>query len=112
MFALAAATASHLRGDYDQAEDFIRLAGPAGEALDAALLRAKIEWDRGNNAEALWQLHQLAAAAPANAAIHHELIVRLRMEGRAAEARRLSVEYQIAYPHLAMPRVELLEAYR
>jgi len=112
LFALAAATASCFRGEYDQAEDFLRLAPGLAGSRDGRLLTAKIEWDRGFRARALAQLRRIADESPHDAELHRELVMRLRQQKLGEEARRRTLAFQIAHPQLAAPRIELIEAYR
>jgi hypothetical protein len=111
VFALAAATGSHLRGHYDQAEDQLRLAPRLAESREGRLLGAKIEWDRGYRELSLVQLRQLMQERPDDLEIHEYLVSRLRAAGYLDEARRESLAFQIAHPALPGPRIELLEAY-
>ena len=112
LLALGAATAYFFRGDYDQAEDFLRVAPRLAESRDGRLLSAKLEWDRGYRELALVQLRRLAAELPQDAEVHRELVSHLRQHGLMDEARRSSLAFQIAFPALPGPRIELLYAYR
>jgi Flp pilus assembly protein TadD len=112
LLALGAATATYFRGNYDQAEDFLRAVPGLATARDGRLLAAKIEWDRGYRELALLEFRALAAALPHDAEVHRELVAHLRQLGRADEARRSSVAFQIAHPQWPGPRITLLTAYR
>lgn len=112
LLALAAATASFFRGNYDQAEDFLRAVPKLAESRDGRLLAAKIEWDRGYRELALVQFRRLAAELPGDHEVHRELVGHLRAHGLMDEARRSSLSFQIAFPAQAGPRIELLYAYR
>jgi len=112
LLALAAATASFFRGNYDQAEDFLRATPKLAESRDGRLLAAKIEWDRGYRELALVRFRQLAAELPGDLEVRRELVAHLRQHGQMDEARRSSLALQIAYPALPGPRIELLYAYR
>src|SRR5687767_11997907 len=70
LLALAAATASYFRGNYDQAEDFLRGVPRLAESRDGRLLVAKIEKERGYHELALLQMRQLAAEIPLDVEIH------------------------------------------
>ncbi len=112
LLAQAAATASYLRGNYDQAEDFLQRAPTLATSAAGRLLSAKIEYDRGYRELGLLRLRQLAVVAPRHVEIQRELIDRLRREGFHDEARRAAMSLQIAHPGLAGPRLDLLAAYR
>jgi hypothetical protein len=109
--ALAGATASYLRGKYDQAEDFLRATPQLDTSRDGRLLLAKIDGERGYRELALVRLRGLAAELPGDNEVHAELVRRLRQAGLGAEARRRTLAFQIAHPHLASSRLELLRAY-
>jgi tetratricopeptide (TPR) repeat protein len=72
----------------------------------------KIEWVRGYRELALLRLRQLAAELPHDAEIARELVTALRAAGRADEARRTNLSFQIAHPTLAGPRITLLQSFR
>jgi predicted Zn-dependent protease len=112
LLALAAATASFFRGDFDQADDFLNLVPGLGSSREGRLLAAKLDWARGYRPLALVSLRALAAERPHDTEVHVELVNRLRDAGRRDEARRLSLAFQIAYPALPGPRIELLRALR
>ena len=111
LLALAAATASYFRGDYDQADDFLHSTPHLADSRDGRMLTAKIHWERGYRDLALLQLRELAAEFPDDGEIHAALVSYLGEHGFHAEARRLSLAYQIAHPTLPGPRIELLHAY-
>jgi hypothetical protein len=108
----AAATASLLRGNYDEAEDFLRSVPGATSSREGSLLAVRLDWERGFRFLALLQLRHLSRAHPADPEIYAELIRCLRRSGHADEAHRASISFQIARPDLLAPRIDLLEAYR
>ena len=112
LLALGAATASFFRGNYDEAEDFLRAAAKLADSRDGRLLAAKIEWDRGYRELALVQFRQLAVERPGDQEVHRELVGHLRQHGLVDEARRRGLTFQIAFPTQVGPRIELLYAYR
>ncbi len=111
LFALAAATASYFRGNYDRADDFLHAEPRLPFSRDGRLLEARIGWERGYCELALLQLRALASELPDDSEIHAELVTRLGERDRPDEARRLSLGFQIAHPALPGPRIELLHAY-
>ena len=112
LLALAAATASYFRGNYDQADDFLHLAPSLAHSRDGLLLVAKIDWDRGYRDLALLQLRTLSAQLPNDSEIQSELTAHLREHGLHDEARRSSLAFQFAHPDLPGPRIGLLNAYQ
>lgn len=112
LLALAAASAAFFRGNYDQAEDFIRAVPALAESRDGRLLSTKLEWDRGHRELALVQLRRLAEEFLGDAEVHRELVSHLRQHGLRDEARRSSLGFRIAFPAEPGPRIELLYAYR
>lgn len=112
LLALAAATASFFRGNYDAADDFLHSVPLLSQSRDGRLLEAKIENDRGYRDLALLRLGELAAEFPDDTEVHTELATRLDRAGQTDDARRLALAFQIAHPTLPGPRLDLLRAYR
>ncbi|HVS54393.1 MAG TPA: hypothetical protein VHD62_18700 [Opitutaceae bacterium] len=110
--ALAGATARYFRGDYDHAENLLRLGPRLADSREGRLLLAQIEAARGWHELALVELRALAAEFPRDPEVHAELVQRLRASGRRDEARRVSLASHLAQPDAAAPRIELLRAYR
>ena len=108
LVALAAATGSYFRGNFDQAEDFLNLVPTLANSRDGRLLAAKIDWTRGYRELAVISLRALATERPNDNEVHSELVHRLRESGLRDEARRHSLAFQIAHPGLPGPRIELL----
>lgn len=109
---LAGATACHFRGNFDQAEEFLRSNPAIAASLPARQLSAKINWERGHRDLALWELRSLATDFPSAWEVHADLVSRLRLSNLVGEARRASLAFRIAHPELPGPRIELLHAYR
>jgi Tfp pilus assembly protein PilF len=110
LLALAAATASYHRGNFDQAEDYIRIAQLQGHR-EGRLLAQKIDWERGYRDLALNDLRSLAIEFPDDGQVYAELSARLRTSDLSHEARRLSLAFSIAHPNNPRPRIELLRDY-
>ena len=110
LLALAAATASYYRGNFDQAEDYIRIA-QLQRHPEGRLLAQKIDWERGYRDLALNDLRALAVEFPDDSQVYAELIARLRSSDLSHEARRLSLAFSIAHPRNSRPRIELLRDY-
>lgn len=111
LLTLGAAMAHHYRGNYDGAEDLLRQTAQLAASRDGRLLAARIEWDRGHRDLAALLLRKLADDYPHDGETHRDLVNRLRLLGRIDEARRRSIEFQIAHPGLAWPRIDLMNAY-
>jgi len=112
VLALGAATASYYRGNYDQAEDFLRRVPRLAESRDGRFLLARLERERGWPELGLARLRELATEFPRDVELQRELVGQLRAHGRADEARRAALALQIAHPALAGPRLDLLEIHR
>ncbi len=108
--ALAAATAHYFRGNFDQAEDYIRIAD-LGRLREGRVLVAKIDWERGYRDLALIDLRVLALEWPADPQVYSELASKLRESGEIEAARRLTISFQIALPNLVTPRIDLIRIY-
>jgi len=112
LLAFAATMASFHRGNFDQAEDFLRGATGLAASRDGRLLLAKIGWDRGDQQLALMQLRGLAAELPNDWEVQRELVSHLRHHGLQDEARRSGLSFHLAFPDQPPARIELLRAYR
>ena len=109
LIALAAASASFFRGNYDQAEDYMRTYG-LENTRDGRLLATRIAWERGLKDIALAQLGQLASEFPKDEEIYAQSVSYLREAGRDDEARRESFLRAIGNPGDARARIDLLYA--
>ena len=109
LIALAAASASFFRGNYDQAEDFMHTYG-LENTRDGRLLSTRIAWERGLKDIALAQLSQLADEFPKDEEIYAQSVSYLREAGRDDEARRESFLRAIGNPGDARARIDLLYA--
>lgn len=107
---LAAATAHYNRGHFDQAEQLLHDRGLENTA-EGQLLGSRMNWERGYRKLALVQLRGLADDRPQDAAIHGELLRRLRESESHAEARRRVLLFQLAQPAAVAPRLDLIRAY-
>ncbi len=107
ILALAAATATYYRGNFDQAEDYLRRYDLEDE-LEGALLSARISWDRGQKAAAIAKLEADLDKFPNDEPIY-ELLTRFhREEGDNAKARQYAVLRNINAPLSVGPRIDLL----
>ena len=109
LVAMAAASASFFRGNYDQAEDYMRTYN-LDSTRDGRLLSARISWDRGLKDIALGQMAQLTTEFPNDEEIYSQSVSYLREAGQDDEARRESFLRSIANPGDARSRIDLLYA--
>ena len=109
LVAMAAASASFFRGNYDQAEDYMHAFGLEG-SRDGRLLTARIAWERGLKDVALIQLRQLSSEFPDNEEIYAQSVSYLREAGLDNEARRVSLLRSIVSPDDSRSRIDLLYA--
>jgi len=109
LVAMAAASASFFRGNYDQAEDDMSAFG-LESTRDGRLLSARIAWERGLKDIALAQLGQLASDFPDDEEIYSQSVSYLRDAGRDGEARRESLLRSLSHPRDARARIDLLYA--
>lgn len=108
---VAAASAFRL-GQFDSAEDWLRRLPTARPSLEADLLQARIDWERGHRDLVLTQLRQRVDSHPTTPReLHAELLSRLRQSGQLDEWRRRAVSLQISFPNDGRARVELMHAY-
>jgi thioredoxin-like negative regulator of GroEL len=110
LIAMARATAQFFRGNYDAAEDTLRIYRLM-EIPDGQILALRIEWERGERDTALARLQALTEQIPENEQIYAQYAAYLRETGRDDELRRLCVLRQLTYPDRPRPRIDLLYLY-
>ncbi len=111
LVALAAASASYFRGNYDEAEAILRRYQLEG-SRDGRLLVARINWDRGEKDQAIDRLRELANELPNDEEIYTQTVAYLREADRDNEARRESFMRALANPRNARARIDQLYAYQ
>lgn len=109
MIAFAQAQACFYRGNYDEAEDLLRIY-QLDRVRDGLMLTVHIEWDRGEHELALYHLRQLATQLPDDAEIYRQTITWLRELGREDEARNASRVRKITDRANPYPRIDLLHS--
>ena len=107
LIALAAASASFFRGNYDQAEDVMKSYG-LDTTRDGRLLAIRIDWERDLKNLALEHLHQLASEFPNDEEVYAQTVSYLRDAGRDTEARHESFLRALGHPENARARIDLL----
>lgn len=105
--ALAAATASFHRGDYDQAEDFLVDYGLSTHS-EGRILLARIDWESGNQQAALDRLGALSDQFTDQEDVYILLTRYHRELGNHSKAHNYAVMRQVNNPLSAAPRVALL----
>jgi Tfp pilus assembly protein PilF len=108
--AFGAANANYLRGNYDQADDYI-LAYNLIESLEGLLLSAQISWDRGNQISAITKMEQSLRRFPNSEPLLMQLSRYHREMGDIDKARRYAILRNVKDPLSAAPRLELLYIY-
>ena len=106
---LAIASAHYFRGQYDLAEDRIR-AGQISQTIEARLLSAQLEWERGYPALAFQYIRTLLQDAPNYDPALAQLGQWLRSTHQFAEFRRVCLLRSLAQPDNPAPQTELLYA--
>lgn len=108
--AFGAAKANQLRGNYDQAEDYL-ITYNLIESLEGLLLSAQISWDRSNQIAAITKMEQSLAKFPDSEPLLMQLSRYYREMGDIDKARRYAILRNLKDPLSAAPRLELLYIY-
>ncbi len=111
LLGIAGATASFFRGDFAQAQEFVRRFN-LGATNEARLLHVRIEWERGLGNVALLHLRRLIQQSPGYEEAHAVLASCLRELGRLDEAESAAVMRSVAFPESAQAQIALLDAFR
>ena len=109
--ALAAATASYHRGDYDGAEKTVAT-WKLGRSLEGQLLLARCDWEQGYPELALVRLEQQREHFPARDELPLQLIRFYRDLGRNDDALDEALLRHVADPASPGPRIDLLYAWQ
>lgn len=110
VLALAGATASYFRGNYDQAEDYLTRYGLM-RAKEGKILQAQIDWDRGQREVAVLRLRSQLRDTPGEEAVYQILCNYLRELGRTSEADTLTIQRSTGFPQSIGARATLLTVY-
>ncbi len=108
--AFGAANANYLRGNYDQADDYL-VSYKLLESLEGVLLSAQISWDRGNQIAAITKMEQSIRLFPNSEPLLMQLSRYHRELGQIDQARRYAILRNVSAPLSAAPRLELLYIY-
>jgi Tfp pilus assembly protein PilF len=105
--AFGAANANYLRGNYDQADDYI-ISYNLIESLEGLLLSSQISWDRGNQISAITKMEHSLRRFPNSEPLLMQLSRYHREMGEVDKARRYAILRNVKDPLSAAPRLELL----
>ena len=108
--AFGGANANYLRGNYDQADDYL-IAYNLLESLEGLLLSAQISWDRGNQVAAITKMEHSLRRFPNSEPLLMQLSRYHREIGEIDKARRYAILRNVKDPLSAAPRLELLYIY-
>jgi Tfp pilus assembly protein PilF len=108
--AYGAASANYLRGNYDQADDYL-IAYNLIESLEGLLLSSQISWDRGNQIAAITKMEHSLRRFPNSEPLLMQLSRYHREVGQIDKARRYAILRNVKDPLSAAPRLELLYIY-
>ncbi|MEM1223556.1 MAG: hypothetical protein AAGH40_12440 [Verrucomicrobiota bacterium] len=110
MLAFGAANANFLRGNFDQADDYI-LSYNLVDSLEGLILSAEISWDRGNELAAITKLEQSLEKFPNSEPLLMQLSRFHRELDEIDQARRYAILRNVSDPLSPAPRIELLYIY-
>lgn len=108
--AFGAANANYLRGNYDQADDYI-IAYNLIESLEGLLLSSQISWDRGDQVSAITKMEHSLRRFPNSEPLLMQLSRYHREMGEIDKARRYAILRNVKDPLSSAPRLELLYIY-
>ena len=108
--AFGAANANYLRGNYDQADDYL-ISYNLVESLEGLLLSSQISWDRGNQIAAITKMEHSLRRFPNSEPLLMQLSRYHREMGEIDKARRYAILRNVKDPLSAAPRLELLYIY-
>ena len=108
--AFGGANANYLRGNYDQADDYL-IAYNLIESLEGLLLSSQISWDRGNQIAAITKMEYSLRRFPNSEPLLMQLSRYHREIGEIDKARRYAILRNVKDPLSAAPRLELLYIY-
>ncbi|MEM7789927.1 MAG: hypothetical protein AAF546_00875 [Verrucomicrobiota bacterium] len=110
MLAFGAANANFLRGNFDQADDYI-LSYNLVDSLEGLILSSEISWDRGNEFAAITKLEQSLEKFPNSEPLLMQLSRFHRELNEIDQARRYAILRNVSDPLSPAPRIELLYIY-
>lgn len=110
LVAMAAATANFYRGDYDKAEKLIHDYALL-HTKEGRILMARIEWEQGDRDLALTRLEGYTRQFPEDEDFYNQLSGYCRETGDLAAVEKYAFLRELAHPHSAGARVNLIQAH-
>lgn len=108
--AFGAANANYLRGNYDQADNYL-ISYNLIESLEGLLLSSQISWDRDNRIAAITKMEHSLRRFPNSEPLLMQLSRYHREMGDVDKARRYAILRNVKDPLSPAPRLELLYIY-
>ncbi|MDG1668332.1 MAG: hypothetical protein P8I96_05310 [Opitutae bacterium] len=110
ILAFGAANANYLRGNFDQADDYL-ISYNLIQLIEGLLLSAQISWDRGNQIAAITKMEHSLSRFPNSEPLLMQLSRYHREMGDIDKARRYAILRNVKDPLSPAPRLELLYIY-
>jgi len=110
ILAFGAANANYLRGNFDQADDYL-ISYNLIQSIEGLLLSAQISWDRGNQIAAITKMEHSLSRFPNSEPLLMQLSRYHREMGDLDKARRYAILRNVKDPLSPAPRLELLYIY-
>lgn len=111
LMATAAATAHLYRGNFDEAEDYVKTY-ELEDDVSGMRLSANIAWERGAQKAALAKLESAIGKFPSDEPIYAQLSKYHRDRGEGEKARQYAVLRNIDAPLAVSPRVDMLYTFK
>ena len=108
--AFGAANANYLRGNFDQADDYL-ISYNLIQSIEGLMLSAQISWDRGNQIAAITKMEHSLSRLPNSEPLLMQLSRYHREMGDLDKARRYAILRNVKDPLSPAPRLELLYIY-
>lgn len=108
--AFGAANANYLRGNFDQADDYL-ISYNLIQSIEGLMLSAQISWDRGNQIAAITKMEHSLSRFPNSEPLLMQLSRYHREMGDIDKARRYAILRNVKDPLSPAPRLELLYIY-
>jgi Tfp pilus assembly protein PilF len=108
--AFGAANANYLRGNFDQADDYL-ISYNLIQSIEGLMLSSQISWDRGNQIAAITKMEHSLSRFPNSEPLLMQLSRYHREMGDIHKARRYAILRNVKDPLSPAPRLELLYIY-
>lgn len=110
ILAFGAANANYLRGNFDQADDYL-ISYNLIQSIEGLMLSSQISWDRGNQIAAITKMEHSLSRFPNSEPLLMQLSRYHREMGDIDKARRYAILRNVKDPLSPAPRLELLYIY-